>query len=91
MKAVATTYSEKKEAINPSSSDAYLNDPREDLAMLKEYDAVRKFYCAYNGTPASSGPVERLFSSAALAFTARRAAMTDSLFEMLTLLKLNQK
>ena len=71
--------------------DAYLKDQREDLTMLKEYDAVGKLYCAYKGTPAASGPVECFFSSEALVLTARRAAMTDSLFEMLTLQKLNKK
>jgi len=51
--------------------------------------AMKKLFVTYNTTPPSSAPVERIFSSAGLIETARRNILTDKMFDMLLVLKVN--
>jgi len=51
--------------------------------------AIKKLFVTYNTTLPSSAPVERLCSSAGLIDTPRRNKLTDKMFEMLLMLKVN--
>ena len=65
----------------------YLNDSDGDVSMLDRHPEVRKLFIKYNTAIASSAPVERLFSTAALVLSKRRNRLSDSLFE--TAVKVN--
>ena len=58
--------------------------------MLDSYPNVYKLFVQFNTPLPSSAPVDRLFSIAALILTARRANLSDILFEHL-LLKIMRK
>ncbi len=68
---------------------AYLRESQysKDFMLLKKYPNVANLFVATNTTPASSAPVERLFSSAGRIFEPRRNRLSDNRFENLLLLK----
>ena len=73
---------------NESELHRYLNDKCKDISMLSKYPSIRSIFVRYNTALPSSGPVKRLFSTAALVFTARRARLSDVLLQHLILLKI---
>lgn len=78
----------KKNSNSALQLAGYLNDPRTDLLMLNDYPSMKKVYIRRNAPIASSAPVERLFSAAGRVL-GRRDNLSDDLFELLLLLKLN--
>ena len=71
--------------------ERFISDPRKELSMLESYPHIKQIFRKLNTTLPSSGPVERLFSQAALILTARRNRLNDILFEHLILLKIFKK
>ena len=59
------------------------------MSVLMADSAIKKLCVTYNTTLPSSAPVERLFSSAGLIKTPRRNKLTDKMFEILLMLKVN--
>ena len=74
-----------------SELETFLSDGRKHLNMLDSYPNIYKLFVQINTPLPSSAPVERLFSIAALILTARRANLSDLLFEHLLLLKIMRK
>ena len=76
---------------------AYLSERRVNECPLKywksnqsKYPILCKLACRYLSFPASSGPVERIFSSTGKIFRADRAKLSDQLFSKLAFLKCNK-
>lgn len=80
-----------KELSKPDEVDFYLRDPETSIEMLDKYPQIKQLFVKYNTTIPTSAPVERLFSTAALILTVRRNRLSDSLLEMLILLKIALK
>ena len=81
----ATVNAVEKECIN------YLSDTDTEFKMLSKYTRIKTVFMKDNTTPPSSAPVERLFSTAGQIEVPRRNLLSDSMFEKLLLLKVNQK
>lgn len=71
--------------------DDYLDDSMTDIEMLDKYPDIKTLFIKMNTPIPSSGPVERLFSQAALVLTTRRNQLGDGLLEILILLKIHLK
>jgi hypothetical protein len=55
----------------------------------QQFNLLRPLFARVFCTPATSAPVERVFSASGLIMRAHRARMSDSLLEMLMMLKCN--
>ena len=73
----------------PDEVNNYLNDNDCSLAMLDSYPRIRELFIKYNSAIPSSAAVERLFSQGSLVLTLKRNSLSDSLLEMLLLLKIS--
>ena len=80
-------HSVEKECINYLSD----TDTETELTMLSRYTRIKTVFTKYKTTLPSSAPVERLFSSAGQIEVLCRNLLSDSMFEKLLLLKVNQK
>lgn len=60
-------------------------------AHEEKFPTLAKMACTYLALPASSAPVERLFSIAGKVFRPERCSLTDSNFEALMFLKCNKE
>lgn len=58
--------------------------------QYKNFPQLAELACQYLSVPASSAPVERLFSVAGKIFRPDRCNLSDSLFEKLMFIKCNQ-
>lgn len=67
----------------------YLEDKRNNIEMLYDYNLVKQMFIRYNTNLPSSAPVERMFNFATLLNSSRRHAIADNLFEQLVFLKAN--
>ncbi|KRT84000.1 hypothetical protein AMK59_1425 [Oryctes borbonicus] len=67
----------------------FLNDKRQNVAMLNDFPLIKKVFLKYNTCLSSSAPVERLFSFATIINAPRRHALSDANFERLVVLKAN--
>lgn len=79
------------DTFKPDEADFFLKDPDKNMKMLNKYPQIKEFFIRYNTTIPTSAPVERLFSQASLILTVRRNRLSDSLLEMLLLLKVHLK
>lgn len=68
----------------------FLQEPDNDLLMLKTYPYVEKVFTKFNTPLSSSAQVERLFSYATFIDSPRRHALSDENFERLVLMKANK-
>jgi hypothetical protein len=68
----------------------YLEDERQDLKILDQFQAVRNVFMKFNTALPSSGPVERLFSYAGIVLAPKRQKLGDDMFEKLLLLGANK-
>ena len=90
----ASTISNSLEAeISMYISEPCLPEQGDPLAFWKEhstiYPKMSKLACHYLSIPASSGPVERLFSIGGKFFRPERCRLSDSVFEKLMNIKCN--
>jgi hypothetical protein len=69
----------------------FLNDTNKQISMLEKHPEVKQLFIRYNTCIPSSAPVERLFSPGSLVLAKRRNRLSDKLFEMLLLLKVNKR
>ena len=72
----------------PNEVDYFLADPDVSMEMLNRYPQIKSLFIKHNTAIPTSAPVERLFSQAALVLTVRRNRLSDSLLEILILLKI---
>lgn len=70
---------------------AFIEDRDKHLQMILKYKNVEKIFRKYNTTLSSSGPIERLFSTALLICTPRRNRISPQNFEKCLLLKTNRE
>jgi hypothetical protein len=56
--------------------------------MLYKYPQVKSLFLRYNTSSPTSAPVERLFSIAAIVLTVRRNSLSNSLMQILIILKI---
>jgi hypothetical protein len=80
-----------RDETKPDELDFYLRDPDKNIEMLDRYPQIKQLFIKFNTAIPSSAPVERLFSQAALILTVRRNRLSDSLLEILILLKIAKK
>ena len=78
--------SEKEEDFD--EVDFFLRDKDTSIEMLNKYPQIKALFMKYNTSIPTSAPVERLFSIAAIVLTVRRNRLSDSLLQMLILLKI---
>jgi len=69
--------------INSENSEEY------QLDVIRDYPLLQPLFERLFSVPASSAPVERVFSQSGLIMSARRARMSDALLESLVFLKCN--
>ena len=67
----------------------FLEEHRQDIAVLHNYPTVKKRFLKYNSVFPFSAPVERLFSFANIITRPHRRKMSDKTFEERLLLKVN--
>jgi len=72
---------------SPEFSDATLT--MQTAATSKQYRLLHPLFCRLLCTPATSAPVERIFSQSGIIMRPHRAKMSDSLLETLVMLKCN--
>lgn len=70
--------------------EGYLACSADNTGLLKTFPSICKLYIRLNTPLPSSAACERLFSTAGLLFSPRRARMDSSNFENQLLLKLNR-
>lgn len=68
--------------------ERYLEEPSTKISSLDHFPDVKKLFIRYNTPLPSSAPVERLFSQAGIVFSPRRAKLSDTQLQILTLLKI---
>ncbi|CAF5166845.1 unnamed protein product, partial [Rotaria magnacalcarata] len=72
----------------------YLNDENaDDMVLLKPsniYPTLSKLAMKFLSIPATSAPVERVFSQSGFLFRQHRASMTRTTLQQLTMLKCNR-
>jgi len=99
-KSMENRMQQRKSLLIPKKSeiDLYLNEMNSEfddnplefwLSNRHRFPVLYKLSLRYLCIPASSAPVERLFSTAGKIFRAERANLSDNMFEMLTFIKLN--
>ena len=71
--------------------EEYLAGRSGDLSALSAYQLLRKLFVKLNTALPASVACERLFSTAGLIFTPKRARIGDANFEQQLLLKLNAR
>ncbi len=79
------------EKTKPDELDSFMKDVDKSMAMLDNYPQVKALFVKFNTAIPTSAPVERLFSQAALILTVRRNRLSDTLLEILILLKIAKK
>ena len=75
----------------PDELDYFMRDPDRSIEMLDRYPQIKQRFIKFNTAIPSSAPVERPFSQAALILTVRRNRLSDTLLEILILLKIAYK
>lgn len=60
-----------------------------EMGVLNSFPTRKKISLKYNTPPASSAPVERLFSLGSLVLTPKRKRLSDKRFEKLLLMRWN--
>ena len=77
--------------INLINSDSFSTSTvqRELNDLLKDFPTIQPLFERLLCVPASSAPVERVFSQSGLILSARRARMSNSLLETLVFTKCN--
>jgi hypothetical protein len=78
--------SEKEEDFD--EVDFFLRDKDTSIEMPKKYPQIKALFMKYNTSIPTSAPFERLFSITAIVLTVRRNRLSDSLLQMLILLKI---
>ena len=78
--------SEKEEDFD--EVDFFLRDKDTSIEMLNKYPQIKALFMKYNTSIPTSAPFERLFSITAIVLTVRRNRLSDSLLQMLILLKI---
>lgn len=68
----------------------FLKDANKNFSLLKLHSDVKSMFMYYNTPLPSSAPSERLFSYGGMILRPKRSNLTDEMFEILAMLKLNQ-
>lgn len=68
---------------------SYLNDRSKELSALGRFPNIKNEFIQFNTSLCSSGPVERLFSSAGFIHSPTRGCLSDSTFKNLVFMKGN--
>jgi hypothetical protein len=73
------------------NQDSFDPDDHHNIFVDMEYNLLRPLFSRFFSVPATSAPVERVFSQGGLLVRPHRAKLSDSMLEMLMMLRCNGK
>jgi hypothetical protein len=87
----ATPESQLTKYLSFINQDLFDPDEHPNLFVEKEYNLLQSLFSMFFSVPATSAPVERIFSQGGLLVRPHRARLSDSMLEMLMMLRCNGK
>lgn len=87
----ATPESQLTKYVAMINQDSFDPDDHQNIFLDKEYSLPRPLFSRFFSVPATSAPVERVFSQGGLLVRPHRAKLSDGLLEMLMMLRCNGK